>query len=34
MQNISKALLAKKPLEKTNMKIFIADEVTKLLDWY
>ncbi|WP_373036362.1 DNA repair protein RadA [Sulfurimonas sp.] len=34
MQNISKALLAKKPLEKTNMKIFIADEVTKLLEWY
>ena len=34
MQNISKVLLAKKPLEKTSMKIFIADEVTKLLEWY
>ncbi len=34
MQNISKVLLAKKPLEKTTMKVFIVDEVTKLLDWY
>ncbi|MCX6051166.1 MAG: DNA repair protein RadA [Campylobacterales bacterium] len=34
MQNISKALIAKKPLEKTKMKIFIVDEVTKLLEWY
>ncbi|MFT7002866.1 MAG: DNA repair protein RadA/Sms [Sulfurimonas sp.] len=34
MQNISKVLLAKKPLEKTTMKIFIVDEVTKLLEWY
>ncbi|MEA3228991.1 MAG: DNA repair protein RadA [Campylobacterota bacterium] len=34
MQNISKVLLAKKPLEKTSMKIFIVDEVTKLLEWY
>jgi DNA repair protein RadA/Sms len=34
MQNISKALLAKKPLEKTKIKIFIVDEVTKLLEWY
>jgi DNA repair protein RadA/Sms len=26
--------LAKKPLEKTQMKTFIVDEVTKLLEWY
>jgi len=34
MQNISNVLLAKKPLEKTSMKTFIVDEVTKLLQWY
>ncbi len=34
LQNISKVLLAKKPLEKTTMKTFIVDEVTKLLEWY
>jgi DNA repair protein RadA/Sms len=34
MQNISKALLARKPLEKTKIKTFIVDEVTKLLEWY
>ena len=34
MQNISKVLLAKKPLEKTAIKTFIVDEVTKLLEWY
>ncbi len=34
MQNISKVLLAKKPLEKTTLKTFIVDEVTKLLEWY
>ncbi len=34
MQNITKALIAKKPLEKTNIKTFIVDEVTKLLEWY
>jgi len=34
MQNISKVLLAKKPLEKTSLKTFIVDEVTKLLQWY
>ena len=34
MQNISKVLLAKKPLEKTTMKTFIVNEVTKLLEWY
>ena len=34
MQNISKVLLAKKPLEKTTIKTFIVDEVTKLLQWY
>lgn len=34
MQNITKALLSKKPLEKTTIKTFIVDEVTKLLEWY
>ncbi|QOY55564.1 DNA repair protein RadA [Candidatus Sulfurimonas marisnigri] len=34
MQNITKALLAKIPLEKTTMKIFLVDEVTKLIEWY
>ena len=34
MQNISKVLLAKKPLEKTSMKTYIVDEVSKLLAWY
>ena len=34
MQNITKALLAKKTLEKTTIKTFIVDEVTKLLEWY
>lgn len=34
MQNISKALVCKKPLEKSNIKTFIVDEVTKLLEWY
>lgn len=34
MQNISKVLLAKKPLEKTSMKVYTVDEVTKLLEWY
>jgi len=34
LQNISKALLPKKPLEKTSMKVFVVDEVTKLLEWY
>jgi len=34
MQNISKALVAKKPLEKSNIKTFVVDEVTKLLEWY
>ncbi len=34
MQNISKALISKKPLEKTKMKTYIVDEVTKLLEWY
>ena len=34
MQNISKALVAKKPLEKTTVKAFVVDEVTKLLEWY
>ena len=34
MQNITKVLLAKKPLERTLLKTFIVDEVTKLLEWY
>jgi len=34
MQNISKVLLSKKPLEKTPMKCYVVDEVTKLLQWY
>jgi len=34
MQNISKVLLSKKPLENTTMKCYIVDEVTKLLQWY
>jgi len=34
MQNITKALVAKKPLIKTTIKTFIVDEVTKLLEWY
>lgn len=34
MQNISKALVPKKPLEKSPIKTFIVDEVTKLLEWY
>jgi len=34
LQNIVKVLLPKKPLEKTTLKTFIVDEVTKLLEWY
>ena len=34
MQKINKVLLAKKPLEKTTIKTFIVDEVSKLLQWY
>jgi len=34
MQNITKALVSKKPLIKTTIKTFIVDEVTKLLEWY
>ncbi len=34
MQNITKALVAKKPLEKSMIKTYIVDEVTKLLEWY
>lgn len=34
MQNITKALVAKKPLEKSSIKIFVVDEVTKLIEWY
>jgi DNA repair protein RadA/Sms len=34
MQKITKALVSKKPLEKTVIKTFIVDEVTKLLEWY
>jgi DNA repair protein RadA/Sms len=34
MQNITKALVAKRPLEKSSIKTYIVDEVTKLLEWY
>jgi DNA repair protein RadA/Sms len=34
MQNISKVILAKKPLEKTAIKTYLVDEVSKLLEWY
>ncbi len=34
MQKIKKAIVAKKPLEKTKIKIYVVDEVTKLLEWY
>jgi len=34
MQNITKALVAKKPLEASSIKTYIVDEVTKLLEWY
>ena len=34
LQNITKALVSKKPLEKTTIKTFVVDEVTKLLEWY
>jgi len=34
IQNITKALVPKKPLEKADIKTFIVDEVTKLLQWY
>ena len=34
MQNITKALVSKKPLERSTIKTYIVDEVTKLLEWY
>ncbi|WP_457747356.1 DNA repair protein RadA [Sulfurimonas sp.] len=34
MQNITKALVSKKPLEKSGIKTYVVDEVTKLLEWY
>ncbi len=34
MQNITKALIAKKTLEKPVIKTYIVDEVTKLLEWF
>ncbi len=34
MQNITKALVSKKPLEKTSIKSFVISEVTQLLEWY
>lgn len=34
MQNITKALIAKKSLEKSAIKTYIVDEVTKLLEWF
>ncbi|MBU1217451.1 DNA repair protein RadA [bacterium] len=34
MQNIKKALVSKKPMDKNTIKTFVVDEVTKLLEWY
>lgn len=34
MQNITKALVAKKPIEKTPVKCYAVDEVVKLLEWF
>ncbi len=34
MQKIKKAILAKEPIEKSKLKTFVVDEVTKLLEWY
>ncbi len=34
LQNIKKAIVAKKPLERTKIKTYVVDEVTKLLEWY
>ena len=34
MQNITKARIAKKTLEKSAIKTYIVDEVTKLLEWF
>ena len=34
MQNITKALISKKTLEKSPIKTYIVDEVTKLLEWF
>lgn len=33
-QNITKALVPKKPLEKSNIKCYEIDEVNKLLEWF
>ncbi|MDX9814537.1 MAG: DNA repair protein RadA [Sulfurimonadaceae bacterium] len=33
-QGITKAIVPKKPLESTKTKVFVVDEVTKLLEWY
>ena len=34
LQKITKAITAKKPIEKTDIKIYEVDEVTKLIDWF
>jgi len=34
LQNIKKAIVAKKPLKQTKIKTYVVDEVTKLLEWY
>ena len=34
MQKIKKAIIAKKPLEKSKIKTFVVEEVTQLLEWY
>ncbi len=33
-QGITKAIVAKKPTQKYPIKLFVADEVSKLLEWY
>ncbi len=34
LQGITKAIVAKKPLEKSTLKTFVVDEVSKLLEWF
>ncbi len=34
LQNITKAITAKKPVEKTGIKVYEVNEVTKLIDWF
>jgi len=34
LQNITKVLVSKKPMNANGIKVFIVDEVTKLLEWF